>query len=250
MSLEIIQIIDDDPMQVRLLDGLLRKARYRTNVANDGLTGLEDIKRLRPSLVLIDCMMPGMDGLEVVRRLREDPDTKALPIIMITGLSSVDHQAAGLENGADDYITKPVHGPEVLARVRAMLRRTQSWARVEKSQINEGLRVIEEHYTVEFFGRRLMLDKSEFKVLKRLVKQYGRAVSHEELGEILWGQDASIHLERLEPLVQSLREKVEEDSAVPTLLVSLPGGFRFDPPSKEAADRLAGTVPRLRERAS
>jgi CheY-like chemotaxis protein len=94
MGLEIIQIIDDDPMQVKLLDGLLRKAKYRTNVANDGVTGLEDIKRLQPSLVLIDCMMPGMDGLEVIRRLREDPDTKTLPVIMITGLTSLSSPAA------------------------------------------------------------------------------------------------------------------------------------------------------------
>lgn len=250
MSLEIIQIIDDDPFQTKLLDSLLRKAGYRTNIASDGLTGIEDIKRLLPSLVLIDCMMPGMDGLEVVRRLREDPDTKALPIIMVTGLGSVDHQAAGLENGADDYITKPIQGQEVLARVRAILRRTQSWARVEKIQINEGLRVLEEHYTVECFGKRLTLAKNEFKVLKRLVKQFGRAVSHEELGELLWGQDASIHLHKVESMVQSLRVQLEEDPASPKMFISLPGGFRFVPPSKESADRLAGATPRIRERAS
>jgi DNA-binding response OmpR family regulator len=250
MGLEIIQIIDDDIFQARLLDSLLRKASYRTNVAHDGATGLEDIKRLQPSLVLVDCMMPGMDGLEVVRRLREDPDTKALPVIMITGLGAVEHKAAGLENGADDYITKPIHAEEVLARVRAILRRTQSWARMEKTQVNEGLRVLEEHYTVDCFGNKLTLPKHEFKVLKRLVRQYGRTVSSEELGEMLWGQDAAIHLHKIESIVQSLRVQLEGDPAAPKLLISVPGGFRLVPPSQEIVDRMAGAVPRKRERAS
>ncbi len=95
--MEIIQIIEDEPAHASLLDHTLRQARYRTNVARDGQMGLSDITRLNPALVLLDVMLPGMDGHEVCRRLREDPQTQNIPIVMITALASEDHRVAGLE---------------------------------------------------------------------------------------------------------------------------------------------------------
>lgn len=99
MTLAIIQIIEDDPDHASLLDHALRKARYRTNVAHDGQAGLSDVKRLQPALVLLDVMLPGMDGHTLCRLLREDPHTQSIPIIMISALASEDHRLAGLELG-------------------------------------------------------------------------------------------------------------------------------------------------------
>ena len=125
MSVEIIQIIEDDPTHAALLDHALRKARYRTNITHEGLRGLDETKRLKPSLVLIDVMLPGLDGHELCRRLRHDPQTRMIPIMIVTALGSQDDRIRAYELGVDDYVTKPFSTREVVLRVKAVLRRGQ-----------------------------------------------------------------------------------------------------------------------------
>jgi DNA-binding response OmpR family regulator len=208
VSLQIIQIIEDDPAHAGLLDRALRKARYRTNVAPDGQTGLTDIKRLRPALVLLDVMLPGLDGFEVCRRLREDEQTSHIPIIMLTALASEEHRVAGLEFGADDFIPKPFSPREVVSRVRAVLRRTTAPVVLKEDYLRGDLRLVENYVVVSWRGRRLDLSGAEWTVLRRLARDPSQVVTREELIQLVWGTDGLEHEQELDRLVGGLKWKL------------------------------------------
>lgn len=231
MGVELIQIIEDDPDHARLLELALRKASYRTNVAHDGEVGLQDIKRLNPSLILLDVMLPGMDGHDLCRLLREDDKTQATPIIMVTALGSEDHRVTGLELGADDYITKPFSLQEVVARVRAVLRRGRVLAQPVKIPL-EGDLVLEDCcFVVSFRGKTLTLSGPERQILARLARSVGRVVTQEELITLLWGEDGLIHEHELARSVQTLKQKIENQYA--GLIETLPGvGYRLSSQSQ------------------
>lgn len=226
MGVELIQIIEDDPDHARLLELALRKARYRTNVARDGEVGLQDVKRLNPSLILLDVMLPGMDGHDLCRLLREDDKTQATPIIMVTALGSEDHRVTGLELGADDYITKPFSLQEVVARVRAVLRRGRVLAQPVKIPLEDDLVLEDCCFVVSFRGKSLTLSGHERQILGRLAHSVGRVVTQEELITLLWGQDGLIHEHELARYVQTLKLKIENQYA--GLIETLPGvGYRL-----------------------
>jgi DNA-binding response OmpR family regulator len=124
MIMSRILVVDDDANFARALDLYLRKAGYAVSVALSGGEGLQQVARDRPDLVILDVMMPDMDGFEVCRRLRSNPDTSRLPVLMFTARMQITDKIGGFEAGADDYVTKPAHLAEVLARVKALLRRT------------------------------------------------------------------------------------------------------------------------------
>jgi DNA-binding response OmpR family regulator len=212
MSLEIIQIIEDDPIQARILDAALRKTSFRTNVAHDGRTGLRDVQRLRPALVLLDVMLPEIDGHEICRLLRSDPQTRQIPIIMITALASEAHRVAGLEMGADDYIVKPFGEQEIIARVRALLRRTRPPVEEDSSLAMADLVLEQDRYDVVFRGQRVTLSGMEWRLLRRLVRSGGEAVPREELCSLLWGEDGLVHEHELDRLIQQLEEKLRDQA--------------------------------------
>ncbi len=226
MGVELIQIIEDDPDHARLLELALRKARYRTNVAHDGEVGLQDIKRLSPSLILLDVMLPGMDGHEICRLLREDHKTQATPVIMVTALGSEDHRVTGLELGADDYITKPFSLQEVVARVRAVLRRGRVLAQPVKIPLEGDLVLKDCCFVVSFRGKSLSLSGHERQILGQLARSVGQVVTQEELVALLWGEDGLVHEHELARQVQTLKQKIENQYA--GLIETLPGvGYRL-----------------------
>jgi DNA-binding response OmpR family regulator len=227
MSLEIIQIIEDDPTQAKVLDLALRRASYRTNVAFDGQTGLEDAQRLHPALVLLDLMLPGIDGREVCRLLRRDPKTTDIPIIMITALGSEAHRVEGLELGADDYMVKPFNATELVARVKAILRRVRPPAHSTAQGIGEGLVLEEDRFVALFRGRRVTLSGPEWRILQRLVRHDGQVVPREELTSILWGEDGLIHEHALDRHIQALSQKLRDDAICADSIVTVPGGYRL-----------------------
>jgi DNA-binding response OmpR family regulator len=223
MAMEVIQIIEDDPTHASLLDHTLRQARYRTNVAHDGQIGLSDVKRLNPALVLLDVMLPGMDGHEVCRQLRKDSQTQNIPIVMITALASEDHRVSGLELGADDYITKPFSPREVVSRVRAVLRRGRLPATSREVYLDGELTLEGSCFIVSVRGKRVRLTDSEWRLLRRLAEQAGRVVPREELILLLWGDDGLIHQHELDRLVQRLKRKLEEEAGLGGTIVTVPG---------------------------
>lgn len=223
MPSEIIQIIEDDPQHAQLLDHTLRKAGYRTNVANQGLTGLEDIRRLHPALVLLDIMLPELDGHEICRRLRADPETKATPIIMLSALAAEDHRAAGLDLGADDYIAKPFSPREVVSRIRAVLRRTRGQTDSQEVYLNGELVLEESRHRVSFRGKAVELSDPEWQILRTLARQPGRTIMRRELIMLLWGDDGLIHQQELERHIRALGRKLTTGPEAESLILMTPG---------------------------
>lgn len=211
MTLEIVEIIEDEPAHAVLMDHALRKARYRTHVAQDGRSGIDDAKRLNPALILLDVMLPGMDGHEVCRRLRDDPQTRTIPIIMVSALGTLDvNRVAGLDLGVDDYVAKPFSPREIVARVKAVLRRSRS-CYTESEDHLQGQFVLEESFcVVSFRGRRVQLTGREWWILRRLARKPGEIVTWEELTALLWGEDDLVHEHELDRLIRSLECKLGE----------------------------------------
>lgn len=229
MALELIQIVEDDPAQAALLDHALRKARFRTNVAHDGQSGLNDIKRLHPALILLDIMLPEMDGYELCQHLRTVEETSSIPIIMLTALGSEEHRVAGLQFGADDYIPKPFSPREVVSRVQAVLRRVNSSPSARAAYLDGQLTLEETHVLVRFRGQRLDLSEEEWLVLRRLSQREAEVVTREELIGLMWAEDGLVHEQELERIVGRLRSKLE-DHCYGSLLQSVPGvGYLLKP---------------------
>lgn len=185
MAMEIVQIIEDDPDQAVLLDHTLRKARYRTNVAHDGESGLADARRLTPALILLDVMLPGIDGYDLCRQLRQDPLTRGIAIVLLTALGAEEHRVRGFDLGADDYIVKPFSPREVVARVGAVLRRNRGGGEAVESFLNGELVLERQEFVASLYGRSLRLTTAEWALLRVLARAVNRVVTREELATTL-----------------------------------------------------------------
>lgn len=227
MALELIQIIEDDYAQAALLDHTLRAARYRTNVALDGELGLEDVKRLKPALVLLDVMLPKLDGHEVCRQVRQHQDIETTPIIMLSALGSDSEQrASGLQLGADDYMGKPYSPKEVLSRIVSILHRRQVH---ERGSIGSDLQLVEQRMVVRHRGKQLELSLEEWRVLKCLAEAPGQVVSAEQLVARVWGHDGLIHDHELQRQAESLTRKLNQDP-IRQIVLRMPGaGYQLFP---------------------
>lgn len=228
MSLEVIQVIEADPDQARAVDQVLRKASFRTTIAYDGPTGIQDIWKNRPALVVLDLMVPGIGGKDLCRRLREDPQTKSMGIILLTALASEDHRVAGLESGADDILTKPYSPRELVARIRAVLRRIAAGMPENLDDLDDDLTLELTQYTVTFRGRQMLLTRPEWQVLLRLAKTTGKVVPREELRSLLWGNDSLSHDRELAQIVAALNPKIATlDGGAPLIATLTDVGYRL-----------------------
>jgi DNA-binding response OmpR family regulator len=227
MSLELIQIIEEDQDHARAVDELLRKASFRTNVAQDGQTGVQDIWRLKPALVLMDLILPGMSGKEICARLRSDPQTKSTGIIVLTALGSEDHKVAALESGADDVILKPYHGRELVARVRSVLRRMAAATPAADEEIDDDIALQETQFVVAVRGTRMLLTKAEWTILARLARTSGKVVPREELRAALWGEDGLFHERMLDEAIDSLNAKLSTPSGAGVIAGIHGTGYRL-----------------------
>ncbi|MGN0855321.1 MAG: response regulator [Kiritimatiellia bacterium] len=186
MASESLAIVEDDPAIRAVLKLALRSAGYELICEADrGDTGLELIRERRPSLVLLDIMLPGLDGLEVLRRLRQGGETAAIPVILLTAKSEEADVVRGLELGADDYITKPFSRQILLARIRAVLRRPEEVRPAER--VFDGLSFNDEAHVVKLNGETLDLTVSEYRLLYLLVSRPGRVYSRAQI--IAWAAD-------------------------------------------------------------
>ena len=203
-----ILIIDDEPELIKLLDYNLTKAGYLAVSARDGAGGLDMAKKHRPDLIILDVMMPGMDGWEVCKKLRQDSATAATPLLMLTAKAEETDRVLGLELGADDYVTKPFGVREILARVKALLRRAQ--ASSEPSEVlKAGKLVIDSgRRTVAIAGKRVDLSTTEFNLLRALAARQGRVLSREELIAGARGDDVEILDRTVDVHVAAVRRKL------------------------------------------
>lgn len=216
---------DDDPQLLRLIARNLEFEGYEVGTASNGPLALEQIERINPDLVLLDVMMPQMDGFTVCQRVRE---FSSVPIIIVTARGQDQDKIKGLDLGADDYLTKPFSVDELLARVRAVLRRTQSPThdlapgRASTTTVGE-LTIDYAQHLVTFAGRELTLTPTEYRLLAYLAQNVGRVLTQDLLLEHVWGVDYLGESHMLQVNINRLRRKVEADPAHPQYLKTKAG---------------------------
>ncbi|MGI5456422.1 response regulator transcription factor [Streptomyces sp. CA-249302] len=223
-----VLVVDDDPTVAEVVAGYLDRAGYAVDRAADGPAALARAAAHRPDLVVLDLMLPGMDGLEVCRRMRA---TGPVPVIMLTARGDEDDRILGLEVGADDYVTKPFSPRELVLRVESVLRRTRpSAARAAVTPLSAaGLTVDPAARRATKNGTELALTLREFDLLAFLLRNPGRAYAREDLMREVWGWDFG-DLSTVTVHVRRLRGKVEDDPARPRLIQTVWGvGYRFEP---------------------
>ncbi|MDG9688664.1 response regulator transcription factor [Streptomyces sp. DH17] len=225
-----ILVVDDDPTVAEVVAGYLVRAGHVVDRADDGLAALGRAAAHRPDLVVLDLMLPGMDGFEVCRRLR---GAGPVPVIMLTARGDEDDRILGLEVGADDYVTKPFSPRELVLRVESVLRRTRP-AAAPRPPSAAGLTADPTARRATKDGAELALTLREFDLLAFFLRHPGQAYSREELMREVWGWDFG-DLSTVTVHVRRLRGKVEEDPARPRLIQTVWGvGYRFDPAGREA----------------
>jgi len=222
-----ILVVDDEETMVRSLSTLLAQEGYGVAVAADGPQAIEAARAERPDLILLDVMLPGMDGLEVCRRIRT---WSVVPIVMLTAKTAEVDKVVGLEVGADDYVTKPFSSRELVARVKAQLRRSQMQAQdLDRERFVAGdveIDVASRRITVA--GKNVVLSPKEFDLLKVLVGHAGRVLGRDFLLNAVWGQDFFGDTRTLDVHIRWLREKVEENPSKPVRIETVHGvGYRF-----------------------
>jgi two-component system, OmpR family, phosphate regulon response regulator PhoB len=204
-----ILIVEDDPdIALSLSVKLERDGGYRVETAGSGPEGLEKAQARPPDLVLLDVNLPGMDGFEICRRLRADAATSAVPIIMLTARIDEADRVAGLEFGADDYITKPFSPKEAVARVRAVLRRFRREQEAAESLVDAPLSIDVAARAARVGERDLELTRKEFDLLAELLRQRGRVLTRERLLESVWGYDFPGETRTVDVHVRRLRQKL------------------------------------------
>jgi DNA-binding response OmpR family regulator len=223
-----VLLVDDEESVQKVLTYPLEREGYRVVQACDGEEALERYRETQVDLVILDLMLPRLDGLAVCRRLREE--RSAVPIIMLTARGDEGDKVLGLELGADDYITKPFSIREFMSRVRALLRRAQltpPGARAEVIEVDD-LRIDTSRRTVQARGELVQLTYLEFELLRMLASSPGRVFTRKELLDELWGGSEFRDPRTIDVHVRHLREKVEHDPAEPALIFTVRGaGYRF-----------------------
>ena len=220
---QLILVVDDEPKVARLARDYLEKNGFRVTTAGDGQSALIIARREKPDLVILDLMLPVIDGREVCRILRRESD---VPIIMLTALSEEIDQVTGLEIGADDYITKPFSVRALVARVRALLRRTRGEVRAPNTVRAGELEIDPEKYSVTFDGTPLKFTPNEFKLLYLLASRAGQIFTREQLLEDLHGTSSNFD-RSVDSHIKNLRKKLETASGEPMIETVYGIGYRF-----------------------
>ncbi|MEI6337925.1 MAG: response regulator transcription factor [Verrucomicrobiota bacterium] len=221
-----VLIVEDEADVVDLLRYNLSKAGFSVLIAKDGLQGLEMARKNRPDIIVLDIMLPGMDGYAVCKALKKDPGTESLPIVMLTAKSELNERVHGLEIGADDYVTKPFSPRELVLRVQALLRRLHTSNQGDALEVDD-FQVNKSTFEIRLKGQRLELTVTEFKLLTLLIERRGRTMSRDTLLFDVWGYQNAIDTRTVDTHIRRLREKLGPHSS---RLETIRGeGYRFNP---------------------
>ncbi|MEK6717842.1 MAG: response regulator [candidate division NC10 bacterium] len=219
-----ILVVEDEPDIADLVKYHLEKAGLPARVVADGKQALDLILREQPDLVVLDLMLPGLDGLELCRRLRGAPATRGIPVIMLTAKTEEVDRIVGLEMGADDYVPKPFSPRELVARVKAVLRRTAAPLEPSEAPVTAGhLRLDPTRHEVTKGGQPVSLSAMEFRLLEFFLRHRGRVYTRAQLLDQVWGQDRFVEPRTVDVHIRRLREKVEADPQRPTLILTVRG---------------------------
>ena len=245
-----ILVVDDETVLLETIAYNLEQAGYQVTTAADGLSGVDAARQDPPDLIILDIMLPGIDGLEACRRIRRENATRSTPILMLTAKGDEIDKVVGLEVGADDYVTKPFGRQELLARVRALLRRAHysteqqpatpapvqvSKTEEEKYQVATQRNLIAGPLTINVAGRQIFyqgqeieLQSKQFDLLTYMVRNRGTVLTRDQLLQHVWGYDYVGDTRTVDVHIRWLREKIEEDPSNPRLLQTVRGvGYVF-----------------------
>ena len=226
MSGATILVVDDEPQIRRVMRSTLSAHGYLITEATNGEDAVESVRKNRPDLVLLDVNMPGIGGLDACREIRRSSDA---PIIMLTVRNAERDKVLALDAGADDYVVKPFGIEELLARIRAALRRYSPGEEVPPF-VSKDVTIDFESRQVTVRGHDVHLTPKEFDVLKHLVGNLGKPISHRRLLQAVWGPDYGEETENLRVVINQLRKKIETDPARPKYILTEPWiGYRFQP---------------------
>jgi two-component system alkaline phosphatase synthesis response regulator PhoP len=233
-----ILVVDDEPGIAQIARDYLDRAGFRVLTTGDGSTALRLVRAERPSLLVLDLMLPGMDGLDVTRALRQDPATRTLPIIMLTARVEEADRLIGLELGADDYITKPFSPRELVARVRAVLRRSEGEAAPGGVLHLGGLSIDLERRAVRRDGEPVELTATEFDLLAVLAREPGRPFTRTQLLELVYDVSYVGYDRTVDAHIKNLRRKLEPDPHEPRYILTIYGvGYKFAEPLEGAGHK-------------
>ncbi len=219
-----VLVVDDEPDILELLEYNLKKEGYEVKTANDGRKAVEMAKTFQPQLVLLDIMMPHQDGVETCRQLRDAPETSNSFIIFLTARSEEYSEVAAFENGADDYITKPIKPRALMSRINAFFRRDVK-KKKDSNKITVGKLTIDRtSYTVTVDGKQITLPKKEFELLYFLAQNPNKVFNRDDLLQNIWGSDVYVLARTVDVHVRKVREKVGEG-----YITTVKGvGYKFD----------------------
>ncbi len=227
-----VLIVEDDPALAEVLEYNLRREGYDTRLATDGQEGLRQARLSGPDLIVLDLMLPLIDGLEVCRRLRADPATRNILVLMLTAKTEETDEVVGFSVGADDYVAKPFSVKVLVERIRALLRRRDGTANDDSVLVSQGVMIDRERHRVTIDEQPLDLTPSEFGLLAALLRQPGRVFSRTELIDAALGGDALVLDRTIDVHIRSLRKKMANHAVLVETVRGI--GYRFrDPASKE-----------------
>ena len=225
-----VLVVDDEPTITEVVSRYLEQAGYATNAAADGEAALALALRDRPDLVVLDLMLPGMDGLEVMHRLRDAAGARQVSVILLTAKGEATDRVIGLRLGADDYVVKPFSPAELVARVDAVLRRVNTAPELEEPIAFDGLELDPVAHLVTVRGEEAQLTGREYDLLLHFMRHPGQAFSRDQLMELVWRFSFYSDTSTVTVHVRRLRGKIEEDPSDPRWLQTVWGvGYRFQP---------------------
>jgi phosphate regulon transcriptional regulator PhoB len=228
-SLKNILVVDDEPDLVDLVSYNLKKEGYSIDSASDAESAIVKMRNTGYDLLILDLMLPGMQGIELCRLLREDPKTSVLPIIILTAKGDEVDRILGLEIGADDYMTKPFSPRELVARIKALLRRSSKKPPSEEIIKIGDLEISTERYRVSIKGNPVPLTSTEFKILLFLAERRGKVITRNQLLDAVWHDDEAVEQRKVDVHIRRLRYAIEKDPSNPEYIKTLRGiGYYFE----------------------
>jgi phosphate regulon transcriptional regulator PhoB len=224
-----VLLIEDDRDIVELVRYNLEREGFQVAAATDGVTGLAQVRKAPPDLLLLDLMLPRLSGLEICKEIRRDQSLNRLPILMLTARGEEADRVVGLEMGADDYVTKPFSPRELGARVKALLRRTEPAGETARVIETRGLTIDPSSYRVTHNEKLVTLSTLEFRLLYYLATRPNRVFSRDQLLDAVWGTERFVTPRSVDVYIRRLREKVETDADHPSFLKTVRGaGYMFE----------------------
>ena len=224
-----VLVVEDEADVAEMIRYNLGKEGYDVRLAANGTDALRQVKEAKPDVILLDIMVPHLNGWEICRRLKQDRETAAIPVIMVTGRTEEGDKVLGFEMGADDYVTKPFSPRELLARVRAVTRRGRSGEAEVSHVLRAGdLEIDRQRFEVKMKGRLVELTRKEFDLLATLIRAPGRVFGREELLDLVWGHDGFVEPRTVDVHVARLRAKFTAARAPMPAIETVRGvGYRF-----------------------